>query len=611
MPDTSLLPFFRPRGIAVLGASRETNKLGYMLSRNLVHSGYPGAIHFVNPRGGTLFDRQIYKNISDLPDPVDLALVLTPPAAVPDTLRACGQRGIKAAILLTGGFKETGPEGAALEEECLMIARSHGIRLIGPNCVGIVDTHLPLDTTFLQPPPPSAGDIAFLSHSGAIVAAIIDWFRGQGIGFSRLLSIGNQVDVTETDLLAPVANDPQTKVITLYMESVASGRKFVNEARKISQLKPLVALKVGRFESGRRAAASHTGALAGTDAAVDAAFRRAGVLRANTTEEMFQWAKALAWCPLPKGPNTVVLTNAGGPGVTAADMLESCGLSLAQLGEPTLQALKKILPPFASVRNPVDMIASATPDQYAQCLQIVLDDPATDMVMIITPPPPTSSAGQVAKQVIPIIQNTGKPVVVVLMGDMLIQEGVAHLRAMHVPEYRFPEQGASALASLYRRAQVIRTLTEEPVKPDHFSTQKVRGLLKSARSGEWLETTAAFEILQAYGIQALTTGLADSPARAVKIAEQAGYPVSTQGGFTRYHAQIGCGRRFTRYADKRTGQRGLPDRDRKCPPSLSGCQDRRRTHPAYASGWARNHPWRHPRPSIWSPGDVWLGRDRC
>ncbi|RIK21046.1 MAG: acyl-CoA synthetase, partial [Anaerolineae bacterium] len=237
--DPTLLPFFDPKGIAVIGASTAPAKLGFGVARNLAQSGYTGAIHFVNPRGGRLLGRPVYPDIAAVPDPVDLAMVIVPAPMVPDTLAGIGRRGIRAAVIASGGFRETGPEGAALEAECLRVAREHAIRLIGPNCVGLIDTHLPLDTTFLPPPGPTPGDIAFISHSGAICAAVIDWARGQGFGLSHLISLGNQIDVRETDTLAAVAADPHTRVITLYLEGISDGRRFVRAAREVTRDKPI------------------------------------------------------------------------------------------------------------------------------------------------------------------------------------------------------------------------------------------------------------------------------------------------------------------------------------------------------------------------------------
>jgi acetyltransferase len=527
--DPTLLPFFSPTGVVIVGASLDPTKLGYGLSRNLVQSGYRGAIHFVNLKGGNLLGRRVYQVVADVPDPVDLAVLLIPAPSVAEAIAACGRRGIRAVIVASGGFRETGPEGAALEARCLEVARHSGVRLLGPNCIGLIDTHLPIDTTFLSPPGPTPGDVAFLSHSGAICAAVIDWARGQGFGLSRLASLGNQVDVTETDLLAPVADDPYTRVITLYLEGVSDGRRFVEQAREVTRRKPVVALKVGRFDSGRRAVASHTGALAGREAAFNAAFRRAGVIRADTTEELFDWARALAWCPLPEGRAVAVLTNAGGPGVTAADALEAEGLRLAELSDATRQSLRNTLEPAASLSNPVDMLAAATPQQYANCLKILLADEAVQSVLVILPPPPMHTAGGIAKAIIPVIYTAEKPVVVALMGERLIQEAVEHFRAAHVPEYRFPERAAEALAVLARRTEYLAS-TESKVSElppgIEASRQAVRAILSSALRSGMLPTTVAFRILKAYGIPILEPCLARDPEEAVELAARVGFPVA-------------------------------------------------------------------------------------
>ncbi len=510
--EHSLIPFFNPQGVVVIGASNDPSKLGYGLANNLVRSNYQGAVHFVNIKGGELLGQPIYTNVLEVPNPVDLAAVLIPAPYVADALRQCGQRGIQAAIIGSGGFREVGAEGAELEEAIMEVASQYHIRLIGPNCIGLLDTHLPIDTTFLPPPGPTPGDVAFISHSGAICAAVIDWARGQGYGLSRLLSLGNQADVNETDTLAPVAADPYTRVLALYLEGVNDGRRFIDQARQVVHDKPIIALKVGRFKSGQRAVASHTGALAGQESAYSAAFRRAGVLRAETSEEMFDQARALAWCPPTRGRRVAVLTNAGGPGVTAADALESLGLELAEFSGETRAALAGILPPAASLHNPVDMLASATPDQFAESLRIVLADSGVDSVMIIFPTPPLFTAGSVAKAIIPVIHSAEKPVVVAVMGERLIQEAVEHLRAAHVPEYRFAERAAAALAALVERAELLEYAQAEPVMP--------------VQSSEALKTSEISALLEAYGIPVAKMELAKSSDEAVAFARQMGLPVA-------------------------------------------------------------------------------------
>ena len=537
--EPTLRPFFDPAGIVIVGASAAPTKLGFGVARNLAQSGYTGAIHFVNPRGGRLLERPVYAAIADVPDPVDLAVLIVPAPAMPDTLDQVGRRGIRAAIIVSGGFRETGPAGAALEDECLRVARDHDMRLIGPNCVGLLDTHRPLDTTFLPPPGPTPGDVAFISHSGAICAAVIDWARGQGFGLSHLVSLGNQIDVRETDVLSAVAADDHTRVITLYLEGISDGRRFVHAARRVTQHKPIIALKVGRFAAGQRAVASHTGALAGQESAFNAAFRRAGVIRANTSEELFDWARALAWCPLPAGPDVAVLTNAGGPGVTAADALESHGLRLATLQPETEAALRASLPPDAGTRNPVDMLAAATAGQYVEALRLLLDDPGVHSVMVIVPPPPLESAGGIARALIPIIYAAAKPVVIALMGERMIQEAVEYFRAARVPEYRFPERAAAALAVLVERAESVRALRadDNPTNGaplDHIDADHAHRLLvRHSRGdsggnghGRFLPFNVVNELLTAYGIRVPRVALATTAAEAVDLAWQIGFPVA-------------------------------------------------------------------------------------
>jgi acetyl coenzyme A synthetase (ADP forming)-like protein len=525
--SNSLSPFFIPRGIALIGATSDPTKLGYGLARNLVQCNYQGVIHFVNPKGGSLLGRPMYPSVLDLPDPVDMAIVLIPAPAVASALKECAMRGIRAVIIASGGFRETGETGAGLEKELLQIAQQNSIRLIGPNCIGILDTHLPLDATFLPPPGPPPGDVAFISHSGAICAAVIDWARGQGFGLSRLVSLGNQADVNETDVLAPVAQDRFTRVLTLYLESVSDGRRFVREARNISRQKPIIALKVARYPSGQRAAASHTGALAGQENAFNAAFRKAGVIRADTTEELFDWARALAWCPLPKGRAIAILTSAGGPGVTAADALEMNGMSLAILTPETQQALSKLLPPAASLINPVDMLASASPEQFAACLQVLLKDQGVNGVLVVTPPPPMHTAGAVAKAIIPIIHNAEKPVTIALMGERLIQEAVEHFRAARVPEYRFAERAASALAVLAQRADYLTQETTAQFIQSTVDRDTVQQVIDHHdKSLRHLNPSEISIILQAYHLPDVPMRLATSSTEAVKWAQDLGYPVA-------------------------------------------------------------------------------------
>jgi acetate---CoA ligase (ADP-forming) len=526
MADSSLIPFFSPHGIVVIGASTAPEKLGYGVARNLIQCGYQGAVHFVSQKPGELFGRRLYTELSQVPGPLDLAILIVPPQATPLTIEDCGRRGLKAAIIISSGFREVGPDGAALEQECLAKARSHGIRLLGPNCIGTIDTHLPLDTSFLPPPMPVRGPIGFISHSGAFCAAIVDWARGQGLGFSRIVSLGNHADVEEADVLAILGEDEHTHVIVLYMEGVSDGRRLVEIAREVTRRKPVIALKVGRFESGQRAAASHTGALAASDTAFEAAFEKAGILRADSAEQMFDWARALESYPSglaarrSETRGIAILTNAGGPGVIAADALEKNGLSLARLHEPAIKALLAVLPPAANVFNPVDMLASASPDTYAASLKILVADDNVEGVLVILPPPPMHKAKAVAERLIETIAavpgglRDGKPVVVALLGSTLIEEARSTFERAGIPTYPFPDRAASALGALVRRAELLTTETQ-----GH----------ESIKDSQWLPVSVVAaspqELLAAYGIETAPLKLARSLEEAESIADEIGYPV--------------------------------------------------------------------------------------
>jgi acetyltransferase len=553
--DNSLLPFFQPKGVVVIGASTSPEKLGYGVARNLIQSGYKGAIHFVSQKAGMLFEGPLYTSLAQVPGPVDLAIIIVPPNTTPVTIEECSQRGIKAAVIVSSGFREAGLEGAALEQKCVESAHAHGVRLLGPNCIGTIDTHLPLDTTFLQPPMPTTGHIGFISHSGAFCAAIVDWSRQQGFGFSRIVSLGNQADVNETDMLPMLAADEHTRVIVLYMESVSDGRRFIEVAKEVTRIKPVIALKVGRFESGQKAAASHTGALAASDTAFDAAFEKAGILRSDTTEQMFDWARALETYPrglplrglrdTPRGSKGIaILTNAGGPGVIAADALELHGLTLARLSDVTLKALPTVLPAAASVTNPVDMLASASPGQYAECLKILLEDDNVEAVMVILPPPPMFSAEDVAEKIIQTLDSDSakaslsiggkppdsrKPVVIALLGSSLVEHAARVFQRAGIPTYPFPERAASALSALVQRA-------------DYLATAPLTGIIKTLRHGESFESPPLrdlhgpdalsgvaglrpHELVAAYGIPTEPVKLAHNEQEAIATAGELGYPV--------------------------------------------------------------------------------------
>jgi acetate---CoA ligase (ADP-forming) len=523
--NDSLLPFFKPKGVVVIGASTNPLKPGFGAARNLAESGYRGAINYVSQKAGELFSHPVYSSIADVPEPLDLAVIVVPAAAVARSLEECAERGIKAAIILSGGFRELSEKGAILEAELLSIAQAHGIRVIGPNCVGEIDVHFPLDTSFLPPPLPPAGEVAVISQSGSMLAILIDWARSEQVGFSRMLSLGNKADVNEADVLAAAIEQEETRLLVMYIESLNDGPRFLEEARKASRKKPIIALKVGRGEAGQRAAASHTGALAGSDIAYQRAFERAGILQANTSDELFDWIVAFTRCPLPAGKRVAILTNAGGPGVIATDAVESYGMQLAELSASTISVLPEFLSPSASFHNPVDMLASASPKDYARSLKIMIEDPNVDSVIVILPAPPMFTPEEVVEAMLPIIKGSPKPVLVNLLGQLRISTALERLRMEHVAVYPSTERAVAALAGLVRRAE-FECATDHPIqelkKNNHNAAENI---LAGIPAGSWLGPDAVDRLMTAYGIRTAALISTKTPEEAAAMGASLGFPL--------------------------------------------------------------------------------------
>lgn len=527
MPSSDLRVFFRPAGVAIIGASREPHKLGYGIVRNLQDVRYDGNIYPVNPNEEEILGYKVYRSVADIEGPLDLAVISVPAPAVPDQIEACGKRGIKGAIIVSGGFRETGPEGAQREKDIAAIAAKYNMRIIGPNCIGTIDAHTPLNTTFVVGMP-RPGDIAFVSQSGAMAAGVMDWAVGSGVGFSRIVSLGNQLDVAEAEMLEAIGQDGKTRVVTGYIEGTSDGKRFVQAASRAAKQLPLVFLKAGRGKSGAKAVASHTGALAGDVAAYESAFRRAGVLWAHTMEELFDWGRALAWQPLPQGSRVAILTNAGGPAILAADALEDAGLSLAPLTDDTKAFLRRRVFAAASVQNPVDILAGAGPATYALCLDALLADETVDAVAAIQAPQDWFSPLSLA-EVVGEVANSSlgrkKPILSVIMGLASTSEATQILHRKHIPNFAFPERIGSTLGAMYRRKlwldeQELAT-SAQPLAVDK---QHAEGLLRDAPSG-WLNAKDVESLLQAYGISVAVSSIATSADEAITIAQRSGYPV--------------------------------------------------------------------------------------
>jgi acetyl coenzyme A synthetase (ADP forming)-like protein len=511
-----LEPFFNPRGVAVIGASRDPHKLGHGVVRNLIEYRYRGSIYPVNPVATEILGHACYPTIAEVPDPVDLAVVVVPAGIVADVLDQCGKRGIKHAIVVSGGFSETGPEGEAREVVLAQVAEKHGLRIVGPNCIGTIDTHHSVNTTFVVGMP-QVGEIGFVSQSGAMCVAVIDWARGAGVGFSRIISLGNQADVNETEMLVAIAGDPQTRVITAYIEGVADGRAFMQAAEEAARRKPVVVLKAGQGASAAKAVASHTGALAGSAEAYDAAFHHSGVLRANTTEELFDWARALAWQPLPEGDRVAILSNAGGPAILAVDVIEAAGLRLAPLTDATREFLRPRLPAAASAENPVDVLAGSGPGTYAVALDALLSDPTVDAVIVIMAPNDWFLPASLAEVIAEAAEVHHKPVLASIMGLASVDQALTILHQRRVPNFAFPERAASTLAAMLARRRWLETPAELPVELTGVDQVAARAALDQ---GDFAGLVAA------YGIELPPTQMAVDANEAVRLAEEIGYQVA-------------------------------------------------------------------------------------
>jgi acetyl coenzyme A synthetase (ADP forming)-like protein len=521
----SMRAVFAPASIAVIGASRRPGQLGREILHNLRATGYRGALYVVNPNATEVDSVRSYASLRDIESPVELAVIAVPADLVESALDDCIAHGVPAVVVISAGFAETGEAGRRREEALLAKIRRAGIRMVGPNCMGVLNTDpaVQMHATFSSVYPP-AGNVAMSSQSGALGLAVLDYARSLNIGFSTFISVGNKADVSGNDLIQYWAADPNTDVILLYLESFGNPRKFGEIARRVGRTKPIIAVKAGRTPAGARAASSHTGALATSDAIIDDLFRQAGVIRTRTLEEMFDVASLLANQPLPKGRRVAILTNAGGPGILAADACEANGLQLAQLGEETVAGLRAFLPAAASVGNPVDMIASASPEEYRRSLELLLRDPAIDAVVVIYIPVVATAASDVARA---ISESAAGPNDKTMLATFMGSAGVPAPLAP-VPSFAFPERAVNALGLATRYAEWRKRPAGNPkVFPD-IDAPGLRAIIDAscARGGGWLDPLDVSDVLRAAGIPAPQTFVASSREDAVEGAICAGFPVA-------------------------------------------------------------------------------------
>jgi len=523
--NSSLTPFFKPQGVAILGASSKPNKLSYGILENLLKYNYQGGIYPVNPNAQEILGVKVYPELAQVPDPVDLAVIVLPVGMTLDTMQACAQRGIKAVIIITGGFREVGGEGAEIERKTLAFAREHGMRVIGPNCVGTMDMRSGLNTTFIKGMPPR-GPIAFISQSGAVCGGVVDLILESEVGFSHFASLGNEMDVSEADMMAYFGDDPDVKVIAVYLEGVQNGARFIEEARRVSRIKPIVMLKAGRNNAGARAVSSHTGSLAGSYAAYQAVFSQTGVLEVETLAELFNVAWALGTQKLPEGKRVAIATNAGGAAALLADNLSANGAELAELSVDTQTRLRSKLNPSAQVANPVDILGGAEPADYLWSLEQMMRDENVDVLAPVLVPQALVDPLGVAQAWAQAAGQTDKTMLTCLMGERSVRAARAFLNRTGVPVYQFPDQVGPVLRAMRAYGEYLRKPIYKPVEPKKADKNVVCTILKTNTGKAALGEFETRDLLEAYGIPNVPGGLAENAQQAVEIAENVGFPVA-------------------------------------------------------------------------------------
>jgi len=520
---------FNPESIAVIGASDEEGSVGYRLLRNLIGVGYRGVVYPVNPKKPSVQGIQTYPSVEKLPKQVDLAIIATPARIVPDIVEQCGKAGIQGIIIISAGFKEIGAEGKALEDRILEIKKKYNIRIIGPNCLGVIRPHNKLNASFASKMA-LPGNIAFISQSGALCTAILDWANSENIGFSNFVSVGSMIDVDFGDLIDYFGTDPRTRSIIMYIEGLTNTRKFMSAARHFARTKPIIVVKAGKFRESAKAATSHTGALTGEDEVYDAAFRRAGITRVEEISDLFNCSEVLEMQPHPKGPNLAIITNAGGPGVMSTDALIMRGGKLAELSSETMQALNQVLPYYWSKGNPIDILGDATPERYAEVIKICRQDNNIDGLLIIFTPQGVTNPAEVAMAVVEACRGATKTILTSWMGEEDVEEANEILNRNKLPTYATPEQAVKTYMYMYQYTRNLEQLYETPEELPielHTPKQPLMNIMQKAvkENREILTEMEAKKFLEAYGIPTVKTQLARTENEAASIAAQIGYPV--------------------------------------------------------------------------------------
>ena len=523
--------FFSPKTVAVIGATENLGSVGRTLLWNLVTSPFGGTVYPVNPKRPSVLGVKAYPSVSAIPEEVDLAVIVTPPPSIPGIIQECGENGVRGAIVISAGFKEIGREGAALEQKLLEEAQAANIRVIGPNCLGVMSPLSGLNATFATTIA-RPGSVGFISQSGALCTAVLDWSLKEMVGFSAFVSVGSMVDVGWGDLIYHLGNDPKTRSIVIYMETIGNARSFLSAAREVALNKPIIVIKPGRTAAAAKAAASHTGSLTGSDEVLEAAFRRSGVLRVNNIADLFYMAEVLSKQPSPKGPRLTIVTNAGGPGVLATDALITGGGELAEISPEAMEQYNAVLPATWSHNNPVDIIGDASPERYAKALEIAAKDKNSDGMLIILTPQAMTDPTQIAEQLKPLAKQEGKPVLASWMGGVDVATGEEILNRANIPTFPYPDTAARAFNYMWQYSYNLRGLYETPSLPEDSADwapdrKLVEDIVARVRSSgrEILTEFESKQVLARYGIPTAATCIATDAPAAVKAGKQIGYPV--------------------------------------------------------------------------------------
>jgi acetyltransferase len=532
MVTTYLDKIFNPKSVAVIGASDEEGSVGRALMKNFLESGFEGKVFPVNIRKTEILGLKAYQTVGQIPEPVDLAVIATPAKTVPEIVEQCGKAGIKGVIIISAGFKEIGPEGKALEDKILEVKRQYDLRILGPNCLGVIRPSIHLNATFITTMP-KPGNVAFISQSGALGSAILDWAIHENIGFSNFVSVGSMIDVDFGDLIDYFGTDPKTRSILLYIEGITNARKFMSAARHFARTKPIIVVKAGKFAESAKAASSHTGALTGEDLTYDAAFKRAGMVRVEEIADLFNCAAVLGMQPLPKGPNLAIITNAGGPGVMATDALIARGGKLAKLSPKTMETLNNILPHYWSKGNPIDILGDARADRYKAVLEACIEDENVDGILLIYTSQAVAEPVEIAKSIVEVCKNKrylNKTILTSFMGHGAVEEANRIFNENGIPTYSTPEQAVKTYLYMYQYKRNLELLYETPEELPVDAASPTRPILTLMRGAalegrELLTEAEAKKILEYYEFPVVKTFVAKTAEEATMLAKQIGYPV--------------------------------------------------------------------------------------